>query len=50
MSALPHIQLEIHLIYHIPIKIHLSLDRRMGQNITEYKILEYTKNAWKSGV
>lgn len=50
VSAVPHLQLEIHLIYHIPIKIQLSLDRRMDQNRTEYKILEYTKNVWEFGI
>ena len=50
VSAVPHLQLEIHLIYHIPIKIQLSLDRRMDQNRTEYKILEYTKNVWELGI
>ena len=50
VSAVPHIQLGIHLIYHIPIKIQLSLDRRMDQNRTEYKILEYTKNVLEFGI
>lgn len=36
VSAVPHFQLEIHLIYHMPIKIQLSLTAewiRIAQNI-----------------